>query len=605
MLNPALNFSQPRRESGSSVIWIRRLLVLTTLACLIALFCYRLFFPGYLHPFAIYHDDHYVYLGMPARGFGLLAYLQKYPRPLAHILVDLCGRLGPYWVLAPVFSVSFLNAGLITTYLERRQGSRIDTFSFMVFAALCFSDPYFYLHIKSDPFSVFALAFLLLAFHSWRSYKETSNVAFFAITVVLILALALTKESYFVPLLLYFSIEAVLLAGSRISASALLVWSVLCMVTAIHRDSSLWVIAKQAPDPADTYRTDLTPSSVIHGLTTIGAGVLYPVTIISLSIVLAVLWRYSRRTFSVAAIAILFGVASWLANSALPNHLERQYSCLGILFILSPFLLVIRSIPDTRVWKSGVGAFLLLTLGFSLNAYSHSVRRGGVADWIASQEQAGRNLLASLEQIRHLTQPSDSSLVAGLSRPYNPFRAPEFIAGFLGHERSWTVIVPDSSPESLGDFVRLIHNSNSAGIQQYSHIFTFSEDERLVATSDHPTLGAIRAQFTPSVLTEVDVPNKDSFGSVVFDVAEKPVVFGSNGLARVTLVWKCPWEQVEIRVGAPNGKLFTTGASSGKAVTDDWVVPQMRFYLQDSSWGDATKPDHTIAMIQIQVEKRL
>src|SRR6267378_4179390 len=103
----------------------KRLLLLWLLAAFVCGLALRFYFPGYLDPFVPFHLDHYIYIGMHAEGYGISRYFLYYPRPIAHLLIDLCGRLGVHGLLAPLYVLTFLNAALIALYLERVLHTRV------------------------------------------------------------------------------------------------------------------------------------------------------------------------------------------------------------------------------------------------------------------------------------------------------------------------------------------------------------------------------------------------------------------------------------------------------------------------------------------------
>lgn len=59
-----------------------------------------------------------------------------------------------------------------------------------------------------------------------------------------------------------------------------------------------------------------------------------------------------------------------------------------------------------------------------------------------------------------------------------------------------------------------------------------------------------------------------------------------TGLGEATLFWKAEGvTSVEIRVGAPDGKLFAKGGATGSAKTGAWVRKETVFFLIDASKG--------------------
>jgi hypothetical protein len=71
----------------------------------------------------------------------------------------------------------------------------------------------------------------------------------------------------------------------------------------------------------------------------------------------------------------------------------------------------------------------------------------------------------------------------------------------------------------------------------------------------------------------------------VFSFAQNPIP-NTAGVGTTTLTWAAPStvQYVEIRIGSPNGPLFTVGTTSGSATTGNWVTDGMIFYLQDVTY---------------------
>ncbi len=570
-----------------------RVLLLTGLTAVIAGLSYRFFFPGYFHPLAIYHEDHFVYVGMAARGFGLLPYLQQYPRPIAHILLDLCGRLGMYYVLAPVFAASFLNTALVITFLERLFQRSIPLPFIALFIALAYANPRFYLQLKADPFAVFALTFLLLTLHAWHSFADSGNRAFYLGTAGLITLLAFTKESYFAPLAFFLFLSLFIYPRRKLATAGILVYSLAIMAAAIHWNSTKWILLGSKLDRASPYYADLSPASIVHGLYILSSAIFYPALVIALSAILILaLWR-SLPVLCASLGALAFAILSWLPNATLPNHLELQYSCLGILFVLAPFLLCSYLLPPRPVWSIVAALGGVLIYGLTLLAYSKPFPLD--ASWAAQQEWKTRNLLPALERMRALSAPLQASLVTGIDGPYNPFRVPDFVEGYLGPARSWTVVVPESAPERASINLRLIHASNPARLQPVARWFRFNMEEHLVHIVDCPSPAQIAPELSaPELAAAVDLAKSSpAMGALSFTASPESIAPNSPP-TRATLRWSAPVRHVEVRLGSPTGKLFAAGGPTGEAQSGDWLAPGMQFFLLDA---DTAQP---LAHLQIQ-----
>lgn len=72
--------------------------------------------------------------------------------------------------------------------------------------------------------------------------------------------------------------------------------------------------------------------------------------------------------------------------------------------------------------------------------------------------------------------------------------------------------------------------------------------------------------------------------------------------AVTTLEWSsASAEVVEVRVDAPDGPLLSRSGPMGSAITGAWVHDEMTFYLQDVSQARPLTPEHTLAVVTIQV----
>ena len=440
---------------------IRRLLLLWVTAALVCCVSLRFCFPGYLDPFVPFHLDHFSYIGMHVKGYGFGRYFLKYPRPVAHVLIDLCGRLGVRGLLVPLFLLTWLNAALLVMFVERLTGFRIAWLSFVLFLAIAYANPEFYWNVKQDPFSVFAFTFLLCIFHAWQSYVETGKRWYLVVVLGAALLFSFTKESYFLTLGLFFLVQ------KRRVAVAMLMVCAAFMGFALFRSSQVWVLAHPATAANDPYFTSFAAGSVWHGFLKIGKYLAVPAVGAAVVVTLVQAARADRRIFTLSLAAVTMGMVSLLPNATLPNHLEAQYCFLGAYFFLTPLLFADRFVPHW--WALGVVVFAL-----ALVSYQKPVRE--VAGWLRDQEQIARRMLPELERIRRETKAGDHSLVTGATMFYNPFLAPEFVLYEFGGERLWTVVVPDSMAIGREDTVRLIHAADGEASGSYDHVFEFSTD---------------------------------------------------------------------------------------------------------------------------------
>jgi hypothetical protein len=71
-----------------------------------------------------------------------------------------------------------------------------------------------------------------------------------------------------------------------------------------------------------------------------------------------------------------------------------------------------------------------------------------------------------------------------------------------------------------------------------------------------------------------------------------------------TISWNAPdADTIEIRIGSPDGKLFTVMGNHGSLETGSWVTDGMTFYLQDVSGSKPVTSAFTLAELVVHLQK--
>lgn len=469
---------------------VKRFLLILAFGAVVWALLLRFYFPGYLDPFVPFHIDHYIYLGDSGQGYGLGRYIRTYPRPLGNVLFDLLGRLGIRGMLAPVFLLALVNAGLLITYLERLTHRAISFLAMGFFFVLVFGNPESYASVKEDILAVVCLFCMLVIFHLWQNYLESGRAGNLAAAIVLAILASYVKETYFATLVLFFILQAIFEAAKRKQAIAMTVVNAVIAAVSLAYNAHLATFINPHAGPKDPYYQDWHPSSILHGLAHMLQWLILPVpailVIVSL-IALVVAKRY--RALIVALVALVFVVTVLLPNSLLRNHWEDQYAWLGALFFFAPVLLAESVIPRTR-WAAvaalaGVIAVSVLTL-----AEDRKDLRG-MAGWLRGQEQIQQNLVEALPIVRANAKPGEHELVLGLTLPFNPFRVPGFVRKYFGPDTAWTVVLPDEFPLRSDLTTEMVHR---AGLKPaaYDHIFLFTPDAHLSGLYGKKDIQALR-----------------------------------------------------------------------------------------------------------------
>jgi hypothetical protein len=572
-----------------------RILALAGLAAVVCGVSLTLVFPGYLDPFAVYHTDHFEWVGMADReGGAVWRYLDAYARPVSFMLLHQCGRLGIHFLLMPVFIACLLNAALLAHYIERITGRSVGFVSFGLFVAVSCAHPAFY-WMKSDPLGIFALTFLLAIAHCWQSYAETGGWHFFAGTLLLVVVLSQTKESYFVVLVLFGILQVAALPQRRRAAVAFLLVSLGAMAFSLYWTTHIWPMFGDATRPGDPYYKAFTPGSVTRSWIRLASHLFLPGILVALPAALLLAWSRDRAAFWVAAAGPIGAIAALVPNATLPNHLDAHFAGLGIYFACLPFLMAASLIPPRTAWRLGSAGVAVALYGSLVLAYNRPSEIYTV--WLRDQEVIARHLVRSLEAMKARAGPNDSTLVAGLTAPFNPFRVPNFIAKQMGPGRRWTVVVADDIRESSEQTTRLVHASSPTLRERYDHLFAMRADGSLEADVEGPAIARALARLGVPPPEERQTP-----GNRLYAVPN-PAPPDSRGLAKTRIFWASESTTiVEVRVGAPSGPVFATGAATGSSETGAWVRNGTAFFLQDGSRGDPTAPEHTLAILRVVVE---
>jgi hypothetical protein len=73
-------------------------------------------------------------------------------------------------------------------------------------------------------------------------------------------------------------------------------------------------------------------------------------------------------------------------------------------------------------------------------------------------------------------------------------------------------------------------------------------------------------------------------------------------VGKTTIYWKTPVKGVQLRIQAPNGKLWGISPGTQHAETGPWVSNGMTFYLQDATAPNPTDTSATLAKITVYVK---
>ena len=105
-------------------------------------------------------------------------------------------------------------------------------------------------------------------------------------------------------------------------------------------------------------------------------------------------------------------------------------------------------------------------------------------------------------------------------------------------------------------------------------------------------------------LTSVNAPCPSVGPSLTASPNPIPVL-GNAFHGSTTLSWNAPDAGViEIRIGSPDGFLFTRMGNRGTIQTGIWVPDGMTFYLQDVTDGRPLTSDYTLAVLVVHLQNK-
>jgi len=472
-------------SAGDQII---RLAVLTAMSAIASVGILVLFFPGYLAPSQPFLPDHFEYLAMPREGYGLGRYIVSYPRPLAHILIDLCGRLGLNYMLLPIYAGTIANAVLLIFYVERLMKRRVALVGVCVFLVVVFAHPQYYWSYKIDPFAVLSFTCLMLVCHLWQGYVETRRRWLVAVALFFSFCLTEIKEPYIPALVLFFLVQALVSRRDRWTALLCAAASAVFAAVSIAHTAHVWTLFHTATPVTDPYYTNLEPRSVIRCWFRLVREMVHSAPLIAVAICVAVSFWRNRRTAWIGVVLALLAGSTLFPNATLPNHLVTAYGWLGVLLFAAPILTTATLLPTGPRARTGAWAVALLLCALCLRDYARpNLERTS----LRNHERLQATFLRTMPILRDHPAAARNNLVFGLASPLSIFHVSNFVSAEFGSTRMWTVVVPDSEPESASATTRLVHASNVPD-EEYDRLFVYDDRNMLEGLYEREPLEALR-----------------------------------------------------------------------------------------------------------------
>lgn len=487
----------------------RRFFAYALCAAVILLLLLKFLSPGYIDPLAPYHLDQFVYVGMSAEHHSLTTYLFDYARPLSYLLSNLFGRMGVRLSLLPSLLCLLGGLTLLALYIERALVRPISWIGLVLFFAVALGHPQAYWAIKEDLFAIYSFACLAGIFLVWERYVRAARRIDLLFIALLIVAIILLKESYFLVLAAFFLCQTWFHAKRKSAALWLFGFSsILIGLALLHTfhasiagpvHESFPLFSSSATNP---YYTDLRPSSILRCLHQLADRLLNPQLLCVLPLALAISALGGQRSFTFCLLMLLFALLSLLPNSTTPNHLVSVYAALSVPFVASVLLIGISvAIDRYRRWQILISIAALVALTGILVGY-HRVDQGAESVWLRQQEQIERNCLTALPVVRAVLKPHDLSLVVGANWPYSPFRVDSFLNRYMGPQHRWTIVIPQHSAFDALYGTNVVEPGELHPLP-YDHLFIFAPDGHLAAKYDKCAIKHLQAT---GILSPNDLP---------------------------------------------------------------------------------------------------
>lgn len=92
--------------------------------------------------------------------------------------------------------------------------------------------------------------------------------------------------------------------------------------------------------------------------------------------------------------------------------------------------------------------------------------------------------------------------------------------------------------------------------------------------------------------------------SPTLTASPNPIPVQGSADGQTTISWNAPNAKIiQVRIGAPNGPLFTDNFNSGSMTTGAWVTNGLTFYLQDASLGQPNTAANTLATLTVNLQQ--
>ncbi len=623
--------------------------------------CLRYLFPGYFAPLSAFHGDFYEYASLREK---TLWQILHYPRPAAYLVMKLLGFGGIHSEMAGGICIALIGIWL-TVLLARTLAGSLHwslLLAVAIYCALLFAQPDFYFEHRHDLPAEASYLFLICALLCWTRFLSNRQIFCAASTAAASVLFVFSKETFFVSsLLLLAGFAFVDRKNTRWHAGFLV------SLAALEAAAFLWTAHLHGPfvnpnaAPDNTYRIDLSPASLARTFWFYLSHLFTPFLFAALAWALFLLRRQKRLLFLGIAFAAA-GLAALAPNAVLPNHTTEEYAWIGAPLMLAPILLA----AGEAIWPGAVVLLVLTALTLFIPSSYPAGYNSPELTYSLTQDKVGELIARSVAKLHSIPQGS-RVLVVGLDSVYVPFYTEGFMRSEYGEHISWTLLTGPATPPRRANRVTRIATLDNISLDSFDWLVSYEPDGYLKSIRPVNTISAAeRAQAfllvpalrlparlvlaeprqnyrkfiaagicldwglldlarsyldsaiqngaasdpTASELTsrlekELRQQRTAAYSATLLANPARPVDSDGSGLAEIELTWTVsPARACQVRVGAPDGKLFAVAFGPGSAKTEKWVRNGMKFYLQDVSAGRSLTHENTLAEVTVELVPR-
>jgi hypothetical protein len=643
----------------------QRLLVWIAIGALILAaywFCLRYWFPGYYSPVSAFDSDFYDYASLRDK---TLTEILRFPRPAAYYAMKVLGLGGLTWVMVDGIAVALANIWLTIFLVRQVSRCSLIALPLAaaLYSFLIFAHPDFYFEHRHDLPAEVSYLFAMVSLICWNRYLQKRKLWLVLAAAMAAVLFVFSKETYFLSILcipLGIAITdrpnwkrhgAYILLLAALEGASLL-WNAHLKGPFVNTNAAL----------NDPYRIDVSPGVLAHTTWFYLSHFLNPFLLVLVLWVLFLL-RKEGRLLVIAVAFIAAGMAALGPHAILPNHLLEEYAWVGVPLLLAPVLLIggkLWPLQRETAITALLGVLVLGAPGGYRSHYGTDELKFGMR-----QDVLGRHLARSVRQLHAIPQGSrvlvaglDATYIPFFMEGFMLTEFGEHVSWTLltgpgipprrNNRVTHILNVPEAQLDSYDELVTYDSEGELLSIRKVGEIrqserqrpaellapelqplarlcerFPREAYRKFLAASvcldwglwdeakryldgaaaegseNDPTYGQLSARLADGLRSRTVSP------AAAVSLTARPLRMvdeDGTGLGVTELVWTIsPPRFCEIRIDAPDGKLFATASTSGSSKTEKWVKNGMTFFLQDVSGGRSLTRENTLAEVTVEV----